>query len=332
MKAVCIRQFGDSSVLEYGEMTDPVAKADELLIKVEGAGVGFPDVEARINGSASSRNTDIYRPISFPHILGLEVSGTVVDVGSGVSGWKPGDTVMSRVGGEGGYAELVAVPAWQAMPRPMQFKAEEAAAFPVSYLTAYHAVHTAGRVAEGETVLVHAASGALGLAAIQLAKAAGATVIGVTSSTAKAERLAGLQSVDRVIDTSQCDFVSYIKDELDDKGVDLVLDSSAGESLVRSLDVLKPRGRLVTVGYTSGDLPDLPTAKILFGSLSVIGMNLSDLNRTAIMDRSVEHLLDLAQQEKIKPVVDRCLPLTEAAQAHQLIEGRQNFGKVVLIP
>jgi len=331
MKAIRMHEFGDASVLRFEDAPEPQPEEGELLIQVEAAGVGFMDVEARKSGSRSSRNTDVYRPIKFPHIPGVEVSGMVIEIGPGVSGWKIGDLVMARVGGEGGYAERVTAPAWQAMPRPGSFTATEAAAFPASYLTAYHALHTTGQLKSDDNVMIHAASGSLGLAAIQIARAEGSRVIAVTSTAAKAQRLSEL-GVELIVNASEHDFVTAVHSYTNNEGVELVLDSVGNDILLRSLDALCARGRLVIAGYSSGVQPPIPSHLLLEKGLTVAGMNLSHVNRTGAMDRSVERLLEFSAQGLIKPIIDQTLPLREAARAHRILESREHFGKVVLVP
>ncbi len=331
MKAIRMHEYGDRSVLRYEDAPKPSADEGQLLIRVEAVGVGYPDVETRRGGNKASRVTKVYRPITFPHVPGLEASGIIEEIGAGVTGWNIGDAVMTRVGGEGAYAEYAAVPAKQALPRPASYTPSEGAAFPTNYLTAYHALHTAGKLQSGETVLINAAAGGFGSSAIQIAKAAGATVIGTTGTSAKMDRLRKL-GVDAAIDISQVDLADAAMEANGGRGIDMVLDTVGGDVFLRSLHALRPFGRLVVAGYSSGNQPPPPMSMILNNAIAVAGMNLSKVNDTPAMDASVKHMLELADQGLLKPVLFREMPLSEAPEAHRLIEAREQVGKITLIP
>jgi NADPH:quinone reductase-like Zn-dependent oxidoreductase len=337
MRAVVITRHGDPSVLQVQDRPDPQNGAPpspgRVRVAVRAAGVNFADTLARVG-----LYEDAPKP---PCVVGYEVAGTITAVGDGVDPARVGERVMagSRFGG---YAELVDVGAADAIALPEALSFEQGAAIPVNYATAWAALHGYGSLRAGERVLVHAAAGGVGIAALQLAKAAGAEVHG-TASPGKHARLAEL-GLDRAID--------YRRDGWW-KGLgpyDLVLDAIGGASFARSYRLLRPGGRLVAYGASSvqeGEKRSLRTAapqalrmlrgfnliKQMSDSKAVIGLNMLRLwDDRGTLEPWVAPLAAALADGTVAPVVHAAVPFADAAQAHRILAARQNVGKVVLVP
>jgi NADPH:quinone reductase-like Zn-dependent oxidoreductase len=334
MRTVTITKHGDPSVLQVRQVADPLAPAaGRVRVAVRAAGVNFADTLARVG-----LYEDAPKP---PCVVGYEVAGTIDAVGEGVDPDRIGERVMagSRFGG---YAELVDVRAADAIPLPDRLGFEAGAAIPVNYATAWAALHGYGSLRAGERVLVHAAAGGVGIAATQLAKAAGAEVHG-TASPGKHARLAEL-GLDRAID--------YRRDGWW-KGLDrydLILDAIGGASFKRSYDLLRPGGRLIAYGASSvqrGETRSLRTAapqalrmlrgfnliKQMSESKAVIGLNmlrLWDDRRT--LEPWIAPLAQAIADGTVAPVVHAAVPFAQAPEAHRILAARENVGKVVLVP
>jgi NADPH:quinone reductase-like Zn-dependent oxidoreductase len=334
MRAIVITRHGDPSVLEVQQRPDPPAPGPgRVRVAVRAAGVNFADTLARVG-----LYDDAPKP---PCVVGYEVAGTIEAVGAGVDAGRVGERVMagSRFGG---YAELVDVGAADAITLPEGLSFEQGAAIPVAYATAWAALHGYGSLRTGERVLVHAAAGGVGIAALQLAKAAGAEVHG-TASPSKHARLADL-GLDRAID--------YRRDGWW-KGLgpyDLVLDAIGGRSFQRSYALLRPGGRLVAYGASSvqeGEQRSLRTAlpqaaRMLRGfnlikqmgeSKSVIGLNMLRLwDDRGTLEPWIGPLAGALADGVVAPVVHAAVPFADAPEAHRILAARQNVGKVVLVP
>jgi NADPH:quinone reductase-like Zn-dependent oxidoreductase len=334
MRAVVITKHGDLSVLQVQERPDPPPPtAGQVRIAVRAAGVNFADHLARVG-----LYPDAPKP---PAVVGYEVAGTIEAVGDGADPARVGQRVFAGTR-FGGYAEIVNVQAADAVPLPDALSFEQGAAIPVNYATAWAALHGYGSLRSGERVLIHAAAGGVGIAAIQLAKAGGAEIHG-TASPGKHQRLAEL-GVDRAID--------YRRDGWW-KGLppyDIVLDAMGGKSLKRSYDLLRPGGRLVAYGASAmqkGEKRSLGTAapqllsmlrgfnliKQLQESKAVIGLNMLTLwDDRGTLQPWIDPLSRAISDGVVKPVVHAAVPFTEAAEAHRILAARENVGKVVLVP
>jgi NADPH:quinone reductase-like Zn-dependent oxidoreductase len=335
MRSVWITRTGPPEVLEVREGADPVPGPGDVLIKVRATGVNFADVMARLG---------LYPDAPpLPCVVGYEASGTVAQAGAGVDGQlTPGRRVVALTR-FGGYADTIRVPAAQVFPLPDAITFEEAAAIPVNYLTAVLMLRTFGNVKRGERVLVHAAAGGVGMAAIQLCRIAGAEVIG-TASAAKHGVLRDA-GVTHAIDYRTQDFEVEVKRLTAGRGVDIVLDATG--AFRKSYRCLAPLGRLVCFGLSgaaTGERPSRLAAvkrlvtlpwfhpiKLMNDNKAVVGVNLGHLWGHIDMLRG-EMLGLLADYEagRIKPVVGKTFPLADAAAAHRYIQERQNVGKVVL--
>ncbi len=343
MKAVVLARTGGPEVLEVQERPDPAVGAGEVRIAVRAAGINFADTMARVG-----LYPDAPKP---PCVLGYEVAGEVESVGEGVSEHRVGDRVIAGTR-FGGQAELVTVPAVQALPLPERLSFEQGAAFPVNYGTAYAALVVMGGMRKGDRVLIHAAGGGVGISATQLARNAGAEVFG-TASPAKHEAIRA-QGVDHPIDYRNHDFEAETMRLTGGEGVDLIVDALGPTSFRKDYRLLRAGGRMVMYGLsesTNAGARDLPaTLKSLlkmplatmpwWKSLSlmnenkgVFGLNmLSWWDREGNLDRVTEPLMDDLRGGRLEPVVAEAFPFDRAGEAHEFIAQRRNVGKVVLFP
>jgi NADPH:quinone reductase-like Zn-dependent oxidoreductase len=342
VKATIFKQHGGPEVLEYADVPDPRIRADEVLIEVKACALNHLDIFVR--GGLPGIE------VPLPHILGNDIAGVVREVGELVTWAKPGDEVMVNPGvscghcdaclsGEdnlcreydimgyrrnGGYAELVAVPGVNIVPKPPELSWEEAAALPLVTVTAWHMLVTRVNVQPGETVLVHAAGSGVGSIAIQIAKLRGARVITTASTGEKLEKAREL-GADEAINYTQADWPKEVRRLTDRKGVDVVVEHTGAATWPGSISSLKNNGRLVTCGATSGYDARTDLRQVFYRHLNILG---------SFMGSKAELLeaLKFVREGKIRAVVDRVLPLSEARQAHEVIENRAQFGKVVLKP
>ena len=327
MKAIQIREFGDASVLQMAEVPEPRASQGEVLVEVKAAGVNFADILMRRGGYSVHREP--------PWVPGFEAAGVVIETGAGVTEWKPGQRVMGTVLREtcGCYAERAVMPAWLLLPVPEALSFEEAAAFPEVFITAYLALHVFGHVAEGESVLIHAAGGGVGTAAIQLAHALGARVFAAGGSDEKLKKVKSL-GADVLINYRSHDFLKELKKVTDGKGVDVILESIGGDIFEKSLECLNPLGRLVVFGSSSSKASTVKARDIMSGMFSVAGFSFGKLSvvRPALIRECMQAVMAFLARGQVHPLVGHVYPLKEAAAAHELIANRANFGKVVLVP
>jgi NADPH:quinone reductase-like Zn-dependent oxidoreductase len=333
MRAVVIAEHGDPSVLQVQERPEPRPGPGQVRVAVRAAGVNFADTLARVG---------LYEDApKVPSVVGYEVAGEIAEVGEGVDATRVGERVMAGTR-FGGYAEQVAVSAADTIPLPDRLSFEEGAAIPVAYATAWAALHGFGSLRAGEKVLVHAAAGGVGIAAVQLARRAGAEVHG-TASPAKHARLAEL-GIDRAIDYRAGGWWKGLG------AYDVVLDAIGGASFARSYALLRPGGRLIAYGASSiqeGETRSMrrvaPQAlrmlrgfnliKQLGDSKSVIGLNMLRLwDDRGTLAPWIAPLSDALADGTIAPVVHAAVPFARAPEAHRIIAARENVGKVVLVP
>jgi NADPH:quinone reductase-like Zn-dependent oxidoreductase len=333
MRSVWIPKPGPPEVLEVREVPDPAPTAGEVLIRVRASGVNFADVAARLG---------VYPDAPpFPCVVGYEVAGEIAAVGPEVHGFHVGQRVLALTR-FGGYAEQVVVPALQVFRIPDTMPFDEAATIPVNYLTAVLMLHRFANVQRGETVLVHAAAGGVGQAAIQLCRARGADVIGTASASKHAAlREAG---VAHCIDYRTEDFEAAVRRITNGRGVDVALDATG--AFGKSYRSLAPLGRLVCFGLsqTSGMKPSRLRALMTVARLkwfhpiqlmndnrAVMGVNLGHLwDHIGMLRDEMATLLEGWEKGTIRPVVSKTFPLAEAAAAHRFLQERQNVGKVLL--
>ncbi len=326
MKAVQVTQSGGPEVLKVLDLPEPSPGEGQVVVKVEVAGVNYADILSR-------RGVYALAPPP-PFIAGFEVAGVVAALGPKVAGLQVGDRVVGfTVGSAGGYAERALGPAAQLFRLPAGVSFEDAAAHFITFNTAYHCLKARGRIQPGETVLIQAAAGAVGTAAVQLAKLFGARVLACASSDEKLAKVKAL-GADVTINYATSDFAEAARRATGGRGVNVVLESVGGEVFAKSLQALAPAGRLVVFGAASGvpgtvQVPALQRNNLTVATFSIKGTAAQDPDG---LRAGALELLDLLAKGKIRPVIGRSYPLAEAAQAQQHIEGRGSYGKVLLTP
>lgn len=342
MKAVIFSQHGGAEVLKFTEAPDPQIKANEVLIEVRACALNHLDVWVR-GGLPGIK-------IPLPHILGDDVAGVVREAGELVTWTKPGDEVMVQPGvscghcieclagrdnmcdsydmigyrRDGGYAELLSVPGVNVIPKPQRLSWPEAAALPLVTLTAWHMLVTRAQVQPGEDVLVHAAGSGVGSLGIQIAKLRGARVIATASSEEKLAKAREL-GADETLNYSNDGWPKEVKKLTAGRGVDVVFEHTGEATWPGSIGSLKKGGRLVTCGATSGYDARTDLRQVFYRHLTILG---------SMMGSKAELLaaMKFIESGQIRAVVDRTLPLAEARKAHELMEDRAQFGKLVLTP
>lgn len=322
MKAVQITEQGGREVLHLADLETPTPGEGQVLVGLEASGINFIDVYQR---------SGLYK-VELPYVLGLEGAGTVQAVGAGVSGFKEGDHV-AYTGVSGSYAEAALVPADRLVSVPESVSLEAAAAVMLQGMTAQYLSHSTYPVQEGDTCLVHAVAGGVGLLLTQLAKLRGATVIGTASTLEKAER-ARKVGADHVILYTEEDFEEEVKCLTDGRGVQVVYDSVGKTTFEKSLNCLAMRGYLVLYGQSSGPVsafdPQVLNSK---GSLFLTRPSLFHYiaTREELVKRAGE-LFVLISEGNLDVHIDSTFPLAEVAEAHRKLEARETSGKVLLVP
>lgn len=322
MRAALVQEFGPPENLVPGELADPVAGPGEVLVEVAAAGVNFPDILV----VAGSYQILPERPFS----PGKEIAGTVRAVGDGVQRLAVGDRVLAQIE-NGGYAELVAVPEPQVVALPDEVPFVDAAAFGLGAITAHFALVRRAGLRPGETVLVTGAGGGVGSAGVQIAKALGATVIAVAQDEERAA-LARQQGADSVVlagPSMRDDVLSLTQG----RGADVVLELVGGDVFAQSLRCTAWEGRLVVIGFASGDLPTVKAGHILVKNLAVFGLQVSDYRdrEPESVRAAIEQLLQLYVDGRLTVPVARTYPLDQAGAALEAVRSGSVAGKVVLI-
>jgi NADPH2:quinone reductase len=322
MKAIRIDGFGGPEVLRLAEVPDPSPGPGQVVARVDAAGLNFIDVYHR---------TGLY-PNPLPLVPGMEGAGVVTQVGPGVAAWREGDRV-AWTGILGSYAGRVLLPADRAVAVPLGMSTDTAAALMLQGLTAHYLCTSTYPLKKGDTCLVHAAAGGVGLLLVQMAKRRGARVIGTVGTEAKAA-LARAAGADEVVLYAREDFLEAVKRLTGGRGVDVVYDSVGKATAEKSLDCLVPRGMMVFFGNASGPVPPIdPLALARRGSLFLTRPNLMHyIADRASLEARANAVLGDAAAGRLEVRIDRTWPLAEAAEAHRALEGRQTAGKVLLIP
>ncbi len=321
MRAMQIRETGGPDVLEHVQLAEPTPGAGEVLVQVAVAGVNFIDTYLREGRYAAP----------LPLVLGQEAAGTVAAVGDGVADFAVGDRV-AWTGSRGTYAELAVAPAASLLRVPESIRLEQAAAVLTQGLTAHYLAFSTYPIQTGDTVLVHAGAGGVGLLLTQIAKRLGARVLTTVSTEAKAD-LSREAGADRVILYTQADFAKAVKEDTGGRGVPVVYDSVGKTTFEDSLKCLRPRGLLALYGASSGAVPPFDLIRLsTAGSLYVTRPTLKDYvqTRTELEERAAEIFGWVAAGELTVRVGER-FPLSDAAEAHKALEGRRTTGKVLLI-
>lgn len=320
MKAAVYYENGTPDVLRYEDVPDPVCHPKGVVIRVIAVSIEGGDTLNRWGGPL----------VTVPHIVGYQASGEIVEVGSEVTHLKVGQTVAT-VDGHGSHAELRPVPARNCWPIPDGLDPKLAAVIPVAFGTAHDCLFEFGRLKAGETVLVQAGASGVGLAAIQLAKRAGATVLATASSDERLERLKAW-GLDHGINYKAEDVAKAVMKITDKKGVNLVVDSVGGATLAGSLASLAYRGRCSMVGNAGREPMTVDVGNLMGGNRSLSGVFLGAEIMTDRAHDMIQGLIDDAAKGEIEVVVDREFALSDAAAAHAYIESRQAVGRVLLIP
>ena len=322
MKAIQVQKSGGPEVLTLTDLPVPKPKPNEAVVKISAAGVNFIDVYFR----------EGRYPSPLPFISGQEGSGTVTEVGADVKSFKPGDRV-AYTGIPGAYAEYAAVPADRLVLLPAGITEQQAAAAMLQGITAHYLVHDTYPLKKGETALIHAAAGGVGLLLVQMAKNIGARVIATTGTEEKA-KLAREAGADEVILYAQQDFEVETKRLTDGKGVHVVYDGVGQTTFDKDLNILRPRGYLVLFGASSGPVPPFDLAKLApKGSLFVTRPTIVHHIAThEELQKRATDVLTMIATGKIKLRIEHVYPLRDAQQAHRDLEARKTTGKLLLIP
>ncbi|MBC7166810.1 zinc-binding alcohol dehydrogenase family protein [Phenylobacterium sp.] len=321
MKAAVYYENGGPEVLKYEEIPDPTCHPKGVIIRVEAIAIEGGDTLNRWRGPLMTN----------PHVVGYQAAGEIIEVGEQVTNVKVGQKVAT-VNNWGSHAALRSVPARNCWPIPDGFDVRKAAAIPVTFGTAHDCLFEFGRMKKGETVLVQAGASGVGVAAIQLAKRAGAGLILATaSSDERLEKLKRL-GLDHGINYTRDDVVKEVKRLTDNKGVDVVVDSVGGSTLQGSINALAYRGRVSMVGAAGREPMVVDVGSMMGGNRSLSGVFLGAEIGTDRVHDNIQQLIEDAAKGELEVVIDREFPLSEAAAAHAYIESRQAVGRVVMVP
>jgi len=321
MKAVRLNEFGGVDVLKVEDVPEPTPRPHHVLIKVDSAGVNYADILRR-GGN--------YPGPGLPSSMGLEAAGTVMEVGSDVTEISVGQKVMGM--GPGGQAEYVAINGNLVFPYPDSLDPVVAGGMPIVFLTSYHILTSRGNMQSGDTVLVQAGASGVGTVLIQLAKAWGAKVIATASTQDKLDLCKSL-GADITINYTETDFEEVVNEETGGNGVELVAECVGGETLEKSVRCVASYGRLVSYGNASQTPANIPASDFTTANRSIIGFSIGRSPVGSLDHKgAMAELFPLIEQGKAKLIVDRILPLSDVAKAHEHLASRGARGKVILTP
>ncbi|MEO6524461.1 MAG: NAD(P)H-quinone oxidoreductase [Mucilaginibacter sp.] len=326
MKAIVITHPGGPEVLQIQDRPKPLPKAGEVLIKVEAAGVNRPDVAQRKGNYPPPAGASVDIP-------GLEVAGTIVELGADVRRWNIGDKICALVIGAG-YAEYCAIPEGQCLPVPDNLTMVEAGSLPETFFTVWSNVFDRGNLQPGESLLLHGGSSGIGVTAIQMAKALGSTVY-VTAGSDDKLRFCEKLGADHAINYKTENFKDAILKLTDNKGVDVILDMIGGDYTPDNIKCLANDGRLVQINSMKGKEVKLDLAEVMRKRLIITGSMLRSRDiefKSAIARNLEEHIWPLLASGKIKPVIYKTFSAEHAAEAHRLMESSEHMGKIVISP
>jgi putative PIG3 family NAD(P)H quinone oxidoreductase len=323
MHAVVITAPGGPEVLQWTEVPEVRPGPGEVVIEVAAAGVNRADL--------MQRQGFYPPPEGAPPYPGLECSGTIAEVGEGVSGWRQGDQACALLAG-GGYAERVVVPAGQLLPIPATVSLVEAAALPETTCTVYSNVFLGARLASGETLLIHGGGSGIGTTAIQLARQAGA-IVAVTAGSA--EKLAACRKLgaDITINYREEDFVESLREATGGRGADVILDIIGAAYLDKNIDALAPDGRIANIGLQQGRKAELDMGKLMTkrGSVTSTTLRARPAKQKASIVAAVrDHVWPLVEAGTVRPVIDREILMPQAAEAHRVMAASDHTGKIIL--
>jgi putative PIG3 family NAD(P)H quinone oxidoreductase len=323
MRAIVVTEPGPPDVLRWAEVPDPEPGRGEVVLDIAAAGVNRADLHQRQGNYPA--------PPGAPAWPGLECSGTVSSVGSGVASWTVGDQACALLAG-GGYATKAAASADRLLPVPAGVDLVTAAGLPEAMCTVWSNVFMTAGLRPGETLLVHGGGSGIGTAAIQLGIAVGAAVAVTAGSEAKLARCAEL-GASVLVNYREEDFVAVVRDATEGRGADVVLDVIGAKYLARNIDVLAPGGRLVVIGLQGGRRAELDLSALMAKRAALSAATLrsrSDEETATIVAAVREYVWPLIESGAVKPVIDRVLPMSEAAEAHRVVEAGEHVGKVLL--
>ncbi len=326
MQVIRFHEYGEPSVLQSEEMERPEPGKGEVLIKIEAVGLNYADTRRRRNSYL------VKTPV--PYILGGEIAGTIEALGPETpAGLAVGGRVLALVE-TGGYAQYAVVNARQLFPLPDALSYTDAVTIAVQGMTSYEIIKMSGQLQEGESVLVHAAAGGVGIYSVQLAKLLGAGQVIATASTEAKLELARSLGADTLVNYTEPDWAKKVKGATGGRGADIILEMVGGEVFNQSLTCLAPYGRMVVFGAASDVLPTLNPIQLMYRNQSVIGywLTYSLTRRPQQFAAGLQTLMGWVAEGKLKTVVEQTFPLAEAAAAHTALEGRGTVGKLVLLP
>lgn len=325
MQAVRFHSTGGPEVLVYETIPDPVPGPGEVLIRVEAAGMNFSDVLRR-------RGDPYPAPSPLPFIPGSEVAGTIAALGPGVTGIAPG-TLVYAAPRAGGYAQYVVAQAAGVIPIPDGITAAQATTLVIQGLTALFALRHAGRLAAGESVLVEAAAGGVGSFAVQLAKLYGAGTVIAAASSGHKRGVALSLGADHAVDYTAADWPLRVRELTGGRGADIVLEMTGGETVGQALDALADFGRMVVYGQASGEVALVDPQRLTVPNQSVTGFYIGAYFQwPQMIKEALAELVAHVAAGRLRLQVGAVLPLSQAVRAHQLLEGRESTGKMVLQP
>lgn len=324
MKVIKFEEFGGPEVLKWSDAEKPQPRSSEVLIEVKSSGVNYADT--------ARREGQYVVPTALPYVPGSEVAGVIVETGNDVRNFSKGQRVVALIE-SGGYSQYVAVDERVLTPVPDNVDFDQAVALPLQGLSAYHILKTMGRLAPGETVLIHAAAGGVGAIAVQLAKIFGASKIIATASTDEKLAHAKKMGATHVVNYSEDGWVEKVKEITEGKGVDVALEMVGGDVFNQTVKCLASFGRLVIFGAASGQQATFNPGQLMRKNQSVIGFFLSQIMRNPVLfQQSFKELLGYMASGQLTLTIGGSYPLEEAAQAHQMLQGRKTIGKLVLKP
>nr|WP_324259551.1 NAD(P)H-quinone oxidoreductase [Cellvibrio fontiphilus] len=322
MRYVYASAVGEADVLLLKEMPIPVPAADQVLIKVFAAGINRPDILQR---------QGLYPPPDDASpLLGLEVAGEIAACGKNVSNWQVGDKVCALVNG-GGYAEYALAPVAQCLPVPTDFSFVQAAALPETFFTVWHNLFQRAQLQPGETLLVHGGASGIGVAAIQIARALGASVIATAGTAKKCNAVQHLGA--EAINYRTQDFVANVKKITQGKGAQVILDMVGGDYIQRNFSAASKDGRIVNIAFLNGSKVPVDFMPLMLKRLTLTGSTLraqSSLVKAVIASELMEKIWPLLNSKIIAPIIDSVFPLHDVAAAHRHMESNQHIGKIIL--
>lgn len=325
MKGIVVHKFGGPDVLEYTEIPVPTPREDQVLIQVEGASVNYADIKARSGEYHLGKKT--------PYVPGLDLSGTIVEVGKNVKTFKIGDRV-SAFSSSGSYAELATADEQLTFSLPADLDNKTTAGFPLVAGAAMHMLTQGAGLQENESVLIHAASGGVGSMAVQIAKARGAScIVATTGNMWKKEFLKGLGAT-AVIDLTDSNYLNHLRKVVPGNKVDVILNPLGGDLILRDLEILNDFGRLIVYGKMLLDKVKIVPETLYPANLSIIGFSFGHYRkyRPSLIRPTIDAVIELLSSRKLRVPEAASYPLIEAAKAHDFVERQKATGKVFLVP